>query len=217
MCLSRFAPYENLALKLLPENEESGDGSHDSSHLIRVWNNARTIQAEEGGDAELIAAAVLLHDCINVPKDSPLRRNASSLAAQKARTVLIETLGWGETRAGVVAEAIESHSFSAGIAPKTLEGRILQDADRLDAIGLVGVARCFYTAGRLNTLLYDPIDPPGVQRQMRDDWFALDHFQKKLLTLVDAFQTPTGQRLAQERHGRLERFYRGFLDEIGGQ
>lgn len=126
MCLSRFAPYENLALTLLPENEETGDGSHDSSHLIRVWNNARTIHAEEAGDAELIAAAVLLHDCINVPKNSPLRRNASSLAAQKARKVLVERLGWSETRAGVVAEAIESHSFSAGIAPKTLEGRFFK-------------------------------------------------------------------------------------------
>lgn len=82
---------------------------------------------------------------------------------------------------------------------------------------MVGVARCFYTAGRLNTLLYDPMDPGGVQRQLHEDRFALDHFQKKLLTLADAFQTPTGQRLARERHCLVEGFYLGFLDEIGGQ
>lgn len=214
MCLSRFAPYEDLAHALLPVNEATGDGSHDDSHLIRVWNNAKTIQAEEGGDPELIAAAVLLHDCVQVPKDSPLRKTAALLAARKAGAVLVDQLRWDRSRAEVVSEAIASHSFSAGIAPTSLEGRILQDADRLDAIGLVGIARCFYTAGRLNARLYDASDPRGADRELEDGRFALDHFARKLLRIRDAFQTPTGQRLAQERHGALERFYQGFLEEI---
>jgi uncharacterized protein len=214
MCFSRFAPYEGLARALLPVNEATGDGSHDTSHLIRVWNNARTIQAQEGGDSELIAAAVLLHDCVQVPKDSPLRKTAADRAAGKARAVLADRLGWDGSRADVVSDAIAAHSFSAEIAPKSLEGRILQDADRLDAIGLIGIARCFYTAGRLNARLYDGSDPRGDKRELRDDRFALDHFPRKLLRLRDAFQTPTGQRLARERHNALERFYRGFLEEI---
>lgn len=216
MLLSKFAPYEELARVLLPVNDQIEDGSHDSSHLIRVWTNATTIQDEEGGDSELVAAAVLLHDCVYVPKNSPDRRTASSLAAKKAHTVLTELLGWEGTRAELVAEAIESHSFSAGLTPKSLEGRILQDADRLDAIGLIGIARCFYTAGRLGTSLYDPSDPPGDRRELRDDQFALDHFPRKLLRLAATFQTSTGQRLALERHAMLERFYDGFLEEIGG-
>jgi uncharacterized protein len=137
---SWFAPYEHLSNMLLPRNDWSGDGSHDISHLVRVWNNAKTIQSEEGGDLELLAASVILHDCVHVPKDSASRANASKLAAQKARLVLRE-LNWDSDRVGVVADAIESHSFSAGITPVTLEAKILQDVDRLDAIGLIGVAR----------------------------------------------------------------------------
>ena len=216
MCFSGFAPYEEFARVLLPVNDQTKDGSHDNSHLIRVWSNARSIQAAEGGNSELIAAAVLLHDCVYVPKNSPDRKAASSLAAKKAHKVLTELLGWEGARAELVAEAIESHSFSAGLTPKSLEGRILQDADRLDAIGLIGIARCFYTAGRLGTSLYDPSDPRGDRRELRDDQFALDHFPRKLLRLAAAFQTSTGQRLALERHAMLERFYGGFLDEIGG-
>lgn len=216
MCFSGFAPYEELARVLLPANDQTEDGSHDTSHLIRVWNNARTIQEAEGGNLELIAAAVLLHDCVYVPKNSPDRKTASSLAAQKAHVVLAGRLGWEVTRAELVAEAIESHSFSAALTPKSLEGRILQDADRLDATGLIGIARCFYTAGRLGTPLYDLTDPRGDNRELRDDHFALDHFPRKLLRLAAAFQTSTGQRLALERHAMLEQFYDGFLEEIRG-
>ncbi len=210
-----FAPYQELARVLLPANEDAGDKSHDISHLERVWKNARTIQAAEGGDLELIAAAVMLHDCVYVPKDSPLRANASKLAAQKACAVL-DGLHWDGGRVNLVAKAIESHSFSAGIAPSSIEGCILQDADRLDAIGLIGIARCFYTAGRLGSELYDPVDPRGTGRPLDDAQFALDHFPRKLLTLAEGFKTATGQRLAHERHGALQKFYEGLLGEIGG-
>lgn len=216
MCLNRFGaftPYEELAAVLLPVNEDTGDGSHDTSHLERVWKMAKAIQAEEGGDLELIAAAVMLHDCVKLPKDSPLRASASKLAAEKARRVL-GGLNWDRSRIEVVSGAIESHSFSAGIAPTSLEGRILQDADRLDAIGLIGIARCFYTAGRLRSQLYDADDPRGEARPLDDARFALDHFPRKLLKLSDGFQTATGQRMAQKRHDALQEFYEGVLAEI---
>jgi len=214
MRLDRFAPYEDLARVLLPVNDNAADGSHDLSHLERVWKNAKTIHAEEGGDLELIAAAVMLHDCVQVAKDSPLRASASRLAAQKAHSIL-DGLKWDSSRIDVVAAAIESHSFSAGITPASLEGRILQDADRLDAIGLVGIARCFYTAGRLGSQLYDALDPRGEARPLDDARFALDHFPRKLLTLAEGFQTATGRRLARQRHKRLQDFYEGVLSEIG--
>jgi uncharacterized protein len=158
MNVKRFAPYEGLARQLLPHTETNGDGAHDPSHLTRVWRNATAIQAEEGGDLEILAAAVLLHDCVHVPKNAPERASASRLAAAQARSVL-EELQWPTDRIDAVVHAIESHSYSGGVAPMTLEACTLRDADRLDAIGMIGVARCFYTAGRMGSHLYDAADP----------------------------------------------------------
>ena len=118
------------------------------------------------------------------------------------------------TKINTVAHAIEAHSFSASISPNSLEAKIMQDADRLDALGMVGVARVFYVGGRLGRALYDPQDPEANQRDYDDKRFCLDHFQTKLLHLADGFQTATGQRLAQIRHDRLKGFLDLFKEEI---
>jgi len=208
-----FSPHEALAEALLPHATSSDDGSHDIAHLQRVWSNAAAILAQEGGAADIVAAATLLHDCVSVEKNDPLRAQASRLAARKAEGVL-RSLGWENARIAQVAHAIEAHSFSAGIAPETLEARILQDADRLDAIGMVGVARCFYVAGRMGSALYDPADPEAAFRPLDDKRFAIDHFENKLFKLAAGFQTAEGTRLAALRQARLRRFLDEFLDEI---
>ncbi len=209
-----FLPYDRLAGRLLPLVGGGDDGSHDVGHLARVWANARVILAAEGGDGEVLAAAVLLHDCVHVEKSSPLRSQASRLAAERGRRVLGE-LGWERSRIEAVGHAIEAHSFSAGIAPVTLEARILQDADRLEAIGAIGVARCFYTAGRMGSALYDAGDPRGERRAFDDGAFAIDHFRTKLLTLEGGFQTATGGWLARERTQLVADFLAAFEGEIG--
>lgn len=209
----QFAPFADLASHLLRALEVSGDGAHDEAHVVRVWQNAKPIHSVEGGDLQLLAAAVLLHDCVSVPKNSPHRSMASQLAADKARSIL-ESLGWPAARAQTAAHAILTHSYSAGIEPASIEGQILQDADRLDAIGFVGIARCFYTAGRMGSLLYDPSDPEAKARQLQDARFALDHFPQKLLNLSEGFKTDTGRELARERHNACLQFYRGMLREI---
>ncbi len=155
----------------------------------------------------------LLHDCVAVEKNSSLRSEASRLSAAKASGHLAE-LGWSAERVAATAHAIEAHSFSAGIEPTSLEAKILQDADRLDAIGMVGVARCFYIAGRLGSALYDAVDPSPTERSYDDARYAIDHFQTKLLKLSAGFRTAAGTRLAQERHQRLERFLAEFRSEI---
>lgn len=210
-----FSPLAELATELLPHAlEPSEDGAHDLSHLQRVWHNVRTLQAEEGGDLEVLLASVLLHDCVAVEKNSPLRSQASRLAAEKASTVLAN-LNWPEARIDAVIHAIEAHSFSANITPTTLEARLMQDADRLDSLGMLGVARTFYIAGRMGSALYDPQDPEARERDYDDKRFCLDHFQTKLLHLADGFQTVAGQRLALIRHQRLKGFMEQFKEEIG--
>ncbi|MCX5493222.1 HD domain-containing protein [Kaistia dalseonensis] len=208
-----FNPYAALAAELLPHAVAGNDGSHDVAHLARVWKSAAAIQAEEGGDRTILAAAVLLHDCVMVEKNAPSRSQASRLAAEKA-TQILTALEWKPTVIDAVAHAITAHSFSAGIPPETIEAKILQDADRLDAIGMVGVARCFYIAGRLGSGLYDPADPRAEHRPLDDKRFAIDHFETKLLKLASGFQTMAGARLAATRQDRLRRFLDEFLDEI---
>ncbi|CAB3664515.1 putative protein YedJ [Paraburkholderia sediminicola] len=209
-----FAPFQDLAATLLPHAyDDNGDGSHDTSHLQRVWKNAAAIQAEEGGDAQVLFASTLLHDCVAVEKNSPLRAQASRLSAEKAARVLA-SLGWPDAKIQAAAHAVEAHSFSAGVAPTTLEAKTLQDADRLDAIGMLGVARCFYVAGRMGRALYDPADPHAAERPLDDTAYTLDHFHTKLLKLASGFQTATGVRLAKIRHDRLQRFLDEFTDEI---
>ncbi len=213
MTLRMFHPFDQLTANLLDASGDDEDGAHDLSHIVRVWRNAKLIHRDEGGDLEALAAAVLLHDCVQVAKDSPLRSKASLLAAKEAR-VRLEALAWEPSRIDIVVSAIESHSFSAGVAPTSIEGRILQDADRLDAIGVSGIARCFYTAGRLGSRLYDLADPEGKARPLDDTRNALDHFPKKLLTLEGSFRTRKGQELAKVRHRRLDEFYRAMLSEV---
>ena len=211
---STFGPYAALAACLLPFLHDWKDGSHDLGHLLRVWSNIRLIQAEEGGDLEVLAAACLLHDCVAVEKNSARRNQASRLSAERAAQLLAE-LNWPTARINAVSHAIEAHSFSARIPPATLEARIIQDADRLDAIGALGVARCFYTAGRMRSALYDVADPHGLRRLHDDSRYAMDHFQTKLLRLASSFETETGQRLARARHERMERFLTEMANEIG--
>lgn len=215
MTVNCFAPMEALASALIRHAlEPSDDGAHDLAHLQRVWHNARTLHATEGGDLEVLLAAVLLHDCVAVEKNSPLRSQASRLAADKASSVLKE-MNWPDEKISNAAHAIEAHSFSANITPLTLEAKIVQDADRLDSLGMLGVARTFYVAGRMGSALYDPQDPEALEREYDDTRFCLDHFQTKLLHLADGFQTVTGQRLAHIRHQRLKGFMEQFKEEIG--
>ncbi|MCI1016434.1 HD domain-containing protein [Herbaspirillum sp. C7C2] len=209
-----FLPQEQLALSLLPYVlDDAADGSHDLSHLLRVWNNARRLQQEEGGDLRILLAAVLLHDCVRVEKDSPLRAQASTLSAQRAREIL-DALGWTAQDADRVAHAVQAHSYSAQITPQSLEAKIVQDADRLDAIGAIGVARCFYVAGRMGSALYEPLDPQAHGRVLEDRRFALDHFPAKLLRLQEGFQTASGAAMASARQARMRAFVEDFLGEL---
>jgi uncharacterized protein len=210
-----FGAQAALAQHLLLRLDTDGtDGSHDQSHLLRVWHNARAIAEQEPGcDWRVLVAGVLLHDCVAVEKNAAERSLASRLSAERARLILAE-LAWDAPLIEATAHAIESHSFSADIPPRTLEARILQDADRLDAIGAIGIARCFYVAGRMGSSLYSPDDPIGDHRTLDDRQFALDHFHVKLFRIADNFQTTAGQAMAAERRQTMLDFVRTFRQEV---
>jgi len=211
---AQFAPNDQLAQALWSElGGLTTDGAHDISHILRVWNSVQHLMAHEGGDPKVLTAATLLHDCVDVPKNSPQRSQASRLAAEQAAGILAR-LGWEAQKIEHVTHAIESHSFSANLTPRTIEARILQDADRLDAIGHIGIARCFYISGSLGRAIYDPADPDATGRALDDTAFAIDHFQTKLLRLSGSFQTKTGAELAEKRHRTVQDFLTGLLEEL---
>lgn len=211
-----FDPHHALAIALWDVSAApGGDRAHDVSHILRVWRNVQRIAVDEVCDLEVLTAATLLHDCVAIEKNDPRRAQASRLSAHAA-VERLRALGRADRFCDAVAHAIEAHSFSAGITPQTIEAKILQDADRLDAIGFIGVARCFYVSGRLDRALYDPMDIRASHRALDDSLYSLDHFRTKLLTLAEGFQTATGRKLAAMRHQRLLAFYEGFIEETGG-
>ncbi len=186
-----------------------GDAAHDLEHIRRVVANARALAATEGARLEIVLPAAWLHDCVTVPKDSPQRATASRLAAAQAVTWLREW-GWPEDLLPEIAHAIEAHSFSAGLAPRTIEAKVVQDADRLDALGAVGLARCLMLGGALGRPLYAPEDPFCERRAPDDRAACVDHFYTKLLTLETTMQTEGGKKEARRR----TEYLRGFLEEM---
>lgn len=193
---------------------QPADGAHDLGHLRRVWKTARLIAMDVPADPQVLMAACFFHDLVNLPKDAPNRAEASTLSAQAAVRFLRGD-GFPVAKLDAVAHAIAAHSFSAGIAPETPEARILQDADRLEALGAIGIARMFHVAGQMGGGLFDADDPMALQRGLDDRRFALDHLQTKLLRLPETMQTEPGRAMAEERADWLMSFRTRLLSEIG--
>ena len=183
----------------------AGDGSgHDFDHTLRVYHMAVRIAGEEGADVEMVALAALLHD-VDDHKLSP------ETCEHKDRAVaFLKSQGVSEQKIHRIVEIISQISFSAGNGrPSTLEGMCVQDADRLDAIGAIGIGRAFAFGGSRGRRMHDP---DGA-----DKTATVEHFYDKLFKLKDLMTTPTGKRLAQQRdefmHSFLEQFYAEALGE----
>jgi uncharacterized protein len=198
---------------------QGGDGAHDPGHFRRVWKAAAEINREEGGVADdlILLAAAYFHDIVSLPKNDPRRAESSRLSAEKAALLLEEEfVGFPREKIAGVYHAILAHSFSAGIAPETPEARILQDADRLEALGAIGVARVFYTAGQLGAQLFDADDPLAAARGLDDRRFALDHFAVKLLKLPAMMHTASARRHGEQHAAWMRLFIQKLCSEIDG-
>ncbi|MDQ2821496.1 MAG: HD domain-containing protein [Pseudomonadota bacterium] len=202
-------------LETLATAAATGDAAHDLQHVRRVWATAQSLLAREpAADALVVMAACFLHDLVNLPKNAPDRAQASTRSAQLARHQLA-WLGFPPDKLDAVAHAIAAHSYSAAIAPASLEARIVQDADRIDALGAVGLARMFSISGQLGRALAHPLDPLARHRPRDDMTYALDHIQEKLAKLPAMMQTEAGRALAEERLALMLAFRDAFVDEWG--
>lgn len=191
-------------------NEGSG---HDWYHIVRVTNLAKTIASKERADLYICELAALLHDIADEKLNS-----SESEALQKVRH-WINSVGVDRTTAQQVISIISTMSFKGGNQPEmtTLEGKVVQDADRLDAIGAIGIARTFAYAGSKGDLIYDPALKPRetmTKEQYRNGKStAINHFYEKLLKLKETMNTTYGKQLAEERHRIMERYLQDFFNE----
>lgn len=200
--------FEAKAAEIYPPT----DPSHDLLHVKRVVAMARHLAAAEGADDMVVVPAAYFHDFISVPKNDPRRTQASRLSAEAACAWLTE-IGYPAQYLPAIAHAIAAHSFSAKITAETLEAQIVQDADRLDAIGAIGIARMFTVTGILGRPYYDPADIKAQTRAPDDSRFGLDHFKVKLFGLVDTMHTTAAKREGAQRLQWMREFYDRLADE----
>jgi len=190
------------------------DPAHDFSHILRVYKNATIIGREEGADMQVLLLAALLHD-VGSEKKHTSKQGESVGQGKRSVEAFLVSIGLEEEAREKVLYAVDVHRFSGKIVPVTLEARILQDADRLDAIGAIGIARVFLTGGALGRELYNPDDPFCRAREPDDAKWNLDHFYKKLLKLEFGMHTKSGKKLAAGRTTILRRYLWDLEEEIG--
>jgi len=209
-----WAAWEARFADFLAAETTVSDAAHDQGHVRRVVANTRALATDEGADLAVVLPAAWLHDCVAVPKDSSQRSRASRLAAARASEWLYAA-AYPAQHIAAVEHAIAAHSFSARITPETIEARVVQDADRLDALGAVGIARTLMLGGAMGAPFYDPTEPFPVTRAADDRTSVLDHFFTKLLTLAGTMQTEAGRAEAHRRTDFMRRFLAQLGEEIG--
>ena len=203
-------------VKLELKDAEAG---HDWFHIERVYRNALLISKNEKVDSTVVALGALLHDIA----DSKFHNGDETIGPKKARDFLI-TQNLSEEIINHVIKIIENISFSGGNKLqefKSLELNVVQDADRLDAIGAIGIARTFNYGGYKNRKLYDPEIKPNLNMTPEEYKASkaptINHFYEKLLILKDRMNTDTGRKIAEERHDFMQQFLNQFYGEIEGK
>jgi len=183
--------------------------SHDFSHVLRVQRLCKVIGEAENADMLILYAAALLHDLGREAERKNPSVDHAEKSAEIART-LLEKVHFPRDKIPAVLYAIKVHRFSKGASPTTLEARILQDADRIDISGAIGIAMTFAYGGAYNRELYDINDPFAQSRELNDKNYTLDHFYAKLLNLPKTMHTRLGKQIAEKR----TRFLQLFLQEL---
>lgn len=211
MACNSLADWEQQWATLI--RAQSADSAHDFDHINRVVLVAKVLATTERARLDVVVPAAWLHDLVTLPKNHPERHLASRKSAIAARE-LLEQAGYAPDLLDDIAHSIEAHSFSAGIEPRSLEACIVQDADRLDALGAIGIARCFATGGAMNRALYDTADPFAERRDLDDGLYTVDHFGAKLFKIVETLRTDSARRIARQRAEFMQTFLEQLRSEI---
>ncbi|ODW59693.1 phosphohydrolase [Vibrio parahaemolyticus] len=210
--MTSLSQLEPLFLEFM-QQEMQVDAAHDIEHVKRVVKTAKQLFDEENADIAIVLPAAYLHDCFTYPKDHPNRKQSSSIAAKKAIAYL-ESIQYPQHYHDAIAHAIEAHSFSANIRPNTLEAQIVQDADRLDALGAIGVTRCIQVSTHFNAQLYNDNDMFAKERELNDKQFTVDHFRTKLFKIVDTMNTESAKLEANKRKAFMQTYLKQLYDEV---
>lgn len=188
--------------------------AHDFLHVERVVANAIAIARAERAREATCATAALLHELFTYPKHHPESARAGDVCAEHARE-LLEREGAPSWLVSPACAAIRDHAFSKGVVPEALESRVLQDADRLDALGAIGLARMWATCADMKRPFYDPDDPFCASRAPDDKQWGLDHVFKKLLVVPEKLHTASARAIAAPRVAFLRVTLEQLRSEIG--
>ena len=195
------------------------EGSHDWHHIERVWNTAKMLHEKEGGTLEIIELAALLHDI----SDHKYNGGDYEKGATETKSLLL-SLGSEPQLAEDVSKIVSQISYKGAFVPDikgSIELSIVRDADRLDAIGAIGIARAFAYGGSKNRALFSP-DIPHVLHESKEEYLkneghTINHFYEKLLLLKDKMNTDTGKKIAKKRHDFMVHFLAQFYAEWDGE
>jgi uncharacterized protein len=192
------------------------DAAHDIDHIKRVVATAKKLCVQEKADINIVLPAAWLHDCVSFPKNHPDNKRASTLAGDKA-VEFLTSIDYPTVYLEAIHHAIKTHSYSANFTPETLEAQIVQDADRLDGLGAIGVSRCMLVSGKLGSKIYQPEDPFCQKRTPDSKVAAVDHFYEKLFKTAKTMTTKAGLQEAQARVDFMQVFLAQLASEIGDE
>lgn len=189
------------------------DPAHDFLHIRRVVNTAIELAREERADLMIVVPAAYFHDFVSIPKNDPRRTQASALSAEAAAEYL-GSAGYPTRYLDAIRHAIAAHSFSAGIPCETMEAKVVQDADRLDSLGAIGIARCFTTTALMGRPYYAEQDLFAENRAPDDQSYAVDHFFVKLFKVSETLQTASARSEGARRVAFLQEYLKQLRSEI---
>ena len=208
--MDQFNQLRNELIKIAESRISNSDVSHDFEHALRVLANAEKIAKEEAGDFEVIIPAALFHDLVVYQKDHPDRHKSQAESAEAAGLILSSLSEYPQEKIEKVRACILECSFSKGIVPESLESKILQDADGLEATGAISVMRTYSSTGQMKRPFYNSQDPFCDNRDPDASHYALDLFYERLLKVKSRMHTKTAIRIAERR----TQFLFDFLNEL---
>ncbi len=212
----------SLTISYVKETLDGAEGGHDWFHIERVYNNAKLIAKGESVDLFIVELGALLHDIA----DAKFHNGDETIGPKKAASFL-KSLNIEEEFINHIVNIIHHVSFKTSLDPNSAnkfqsnELSVIQDADRLDAIGAIGIARAFNYGGFKNRSLYDPLIAPNIDQDKEtyknSTAPTINHFYEKLLLLKDKMNTITGRKIAEKRHRFMEQYLEQFYDEWNGK